>query len=156
GGDATGLYRSDDGGQTWKLGTTAIASATGRIYGDPKDPDVVYLTGTAMYRSVDGGRRFAAFKGAPGGDDIRDLWIDPSNPRRMLMGVDQGPTITLDAGTTWSPWYNLPNGQFYYVSTDSGFPYRVCAPQQDSGTACVLSRSDFGQIRDKDWAPIGG
>ncbi len=155
--DATGLYRSDDGGATWRVATTHILSAGGGpIYVDPKNPDVIYLMGTAMYRSIDGGHTVVAFKGSPGGDDVRDLWIDPVNPQRMLMGVDQGPTITVDGGETWTPWYNLPNGQFYHVSTDSHFPYRVCAAQQDSGTACVLSRSDFGAIRDNDWYPIGG
>jgi photosystem II stability/assembly factor-like uncharacterized protein len=155
--DAAGLYRSDDGGATWALATNQLLSAGGGpIYVDPKNADVLYLMGTAMYRSTDGGRHVVAIKGSPGGDDPRDLWIDPSNPRRMLLGVDQGPTITMDGGETWTPWYNLPNGQFYHVSTDDHFPYRVCGAQQDSGTACVLSRSDFGAIRDNDWYPIGG
>ncbi|HEX5437343.1 MAG TPA: hypothetical protein VFW98_09285 [Gemmatimonadaceae bacterium] len=154
--DAGGLYRSNDGGATWSLGTRQILSAGGLIYVDPKNPDVLYLMGTAVYRSDDGGHHFIAYKGSPGGDDPRDLWIDPTNSQRMLMGVDQGPTITMDGGKTWTPWYNIPNGQFYRVSTDHHFPYRVCAPQQDSGTACVLSRSDFGEIRIKDWASVGG
>lgn len=154
--DAGGVYRSDDGGNSWSLGTKEIGSAGGRIYADPKNPDVVYLMGTSMYRSLDGARNFAAYKGAPGGDDNRDLWINPSNPRRMLMGADQGPTISVDNGETWTPWYNLPNGQFYNVSTDGEFPYRVCGAQQDSGTACVLSQSDYGRIRENDWYAIGG
>jgi photosystem II stability/assembly factor-like uncharacterized protein len=154
--DAGGLYRSDDGGASWELATRQLLSAGGPIYVDPGNPDVVYLMGTAMYRSMDGGRHIEAYKGSAGGDDPRELWIDPRNPRRMLLGVDQGPTITVDGGATWTPWYNLPNGQFYRVSTDNHFPYRVCAPQQDSGTACVLSRSDFGAIRDNDWVSAGG
>ena len=155
--DAQALYRTDDGGRSWRLTTKHILSAGGGpIYVDPANPDVVYLMGTALYRSVDGGRTVVAFKGSPGGDDMRDMWIDPTNSRRMLLGVDQGPSITVDGGQTWTPWYNLPNGQFYHVSTDSHFPYRVCAAQQDSGTACVSSRSDFGAIRDNDWYPVGG
>ncbi len=154
--DAGGMYRSDDGGQTWTLATKEIGSAGGPVYVDPQNPDVVYLTGTALYKSTDGAHSFIAYKGSPGGDDIRDMWIDPANSRRMMLGVDQGPTISVDGGATWTPWYNLPNGQFYRVSTDNHFPYRVCAPQQDSGTACVLSRSDFGEIRTNDWAPVGG
>jgi photosystem II stability/assembly factor-like uncharacterized protein len=154
--DAGGVYRSEDGGASWVLATREIGSAGGRIYADPANPDVVYLMGTSMYRSLDGARTFAAYKGAPGGDDNRDLWIDPSNPRRMLMGADQGPTISIDNGTTWTPWYNLPNGQFYNVITDGDFPYRVCGSQQDSGTACVLSQSDYGRIRENDWYAIGG
>ncbi len=154
--DAGGVYRSDDGGATWTLGTRHIASAGGRIYVNPTNPDIVYLMGTSMYRSVDGARTFRSFKGSPGGDDERDLWIDPHNGNRMLLGADQGPSVSLDGGHTWTPWYNLPNGQFYNVSTDDHFPYRVCGSQQDSGSACVLSRSDWGQILQSDWAPSGG
>lgn len=154
--DAQGLFRSNDGGRTWRLGTRQILSAGGRIYVDPENPDVVYLMGTAMYRSVDGGHTFAAYKGAPGGDDDRALWIDPENPSRMILGVDQGPAISVDGGKTWTPWFNLPNGQFYDVFTDNHFPYRVYGAQQDSGTACVLSRSDYGEIRAEDWYPVGG
>ncbi len=154
--DAQGVYRSDNGGRSWQLETHQILSAGGRIYADPQNPDVVYLMGTAMYRSVDGGKTFAAYKGAPGGDDDRALWIDPRNPQRMILGVDQGPAISVDGGKTWTPWFNLPNGQFYNVFTDNHFPYRVYGAQQDSGTACVLSRSDYGEIRDSDWYPVGG
>ncbi len=151
-----GVYRSDDGGASWQLATVRIASAGGRIYVDPKNPDVVYLMGTSMYRSLDGAHTFVSYKGAPGGDDNRDLWIDPTHPQWMLMGADQGPTISLDGGETWTPWFNLPNGQFYHISTDNQFPYWIYGAQQDSGTAGVLSRSDFGGIRDRDWYPVGG
>ena len=156
GGARAGLYRSDDGGDNWTLGTSQIASAGGHIYADPRNPDVVYLMGTSMYRSIDGGHHFESYMGAPSGADIRLLWIDPTNSRRMLVGADQGPTVSVDGGETWTPWYNLINGQFYRVSTDNDFPYHVCGPQQDSGTACVLSRSDFGEIRPQDWYPAGG
>lgn len=154
--DAGGIYRSDDGGATWTLGTKEIGSAGGSIYVDPKNPDVVYLTGTSVYRSIDGGHTFSSFKGAPGGDDERHMWIDPENPARIITGADQGPTISVDAGKTWTPWFNLPNGQFYNISIDGDFAYRVCGSQQDSGTACVLSRSDYGRIRENDWYAAGG
>ena len=85
-----GLYRSDDGGDTWTLGTRQLASASGKMYADPVNPDVVYIMGTAIYRSVDAGQHFAAFWGAPSGADPRYLWIDPTNPKRMFSGVDQG------------------------------------------------------------------
>ncbi|HWG37673.1 MAG TPA: hypothetical protein VN690_08150, partial [Terriglobales bacterium] len=156
GGRAAGVYRSDDGGQNWALGTEKIGSAGGRIYVDPQQPDTVYLMGTSLYRSTDGAHSFAPLKGAPGGDDYRSLWIDPANPKRMLAGVDQGPSITVDGGATWTPWYNLPNGQFYDVFTDNQFPYWVYGAQQDSGTAGVRSRSDYGDIRTRDWYPVGG
>jgi hypothetical protein len=116
----------------------------------------VYLMGTAIYRSIDGGRHVAAFWGAPSGADPRFLWIDPTNALRMIAGVDQGPAISVDGGESWTPYYGLINGQFYRVSTDYDFPYHVCGPQQDSGTACVLSRSDFGEIRPNDWYTPGG
>lgn len=156
GGRAAGVYRSDDGGVDWRLATDQIGSAGGRIYVDPRQPDVVYLMGTSIYRSLDGARSFVAFKGAPGGDDYRALWIDPADPRRMVAGVDQGPSITVDGGQTWTPWFNLPNGQFYDVFTDNQFPYWVYGAQQDSGTAGVRSRSDYGDIRTRDWYPVGG
>ncbi len=154
--DAGGVYRSDDGGATWTLGTHRIASAGGRIYADPTNPDVVYLMGTSIYRSVDGARSFKSYKGSPGGDDERDMWIDPHDGQHMIVGADQGPTISVDGGKTWTPWYNLINGQFYNVSTDNQFPYHVCGAQQDSGTACVLSRSDWGEITQSDWSSASG
>ena len=156
GGGVRGLYRSDDGGDSWTLGARQLASAGGKIYADPQNPDVMYLMGTSMYRSVDGGRHIASYWGAPSGADPRFVWIDPTNSKRMIAGVDQGVAISVDAGATWTPYYGLVNGQFYRVSTDYDFPYHVCGPQQDSGTACVASRSDFGVIRTNDWYPAGG
>jgi photosystem II stability/assembly factor-like uncharacterized protein len=151
-----GLYRSDDGGESWTFGTRELASAGGKMYADPQNPDVVYVMGTAIYRSTDGGQHVAAFWGAPSGADPRFLWIDPTNSRRMLAGVDQGAAITVDGGESWTPYYGLINGQFYRVATDYDVPYNVCGPQQDSGTACVRSRSDFGEIRPNDWYTPGG
>jgi photosystem II stability/assembly factor-like uncharacterized protein len=151
-----GIFRSDDGGATWTLTTSRIASASGHIYVDPKNPDLIYAMGTSMYRSTDGGHTLESFKGAPGGDDERALWIDPQDPQRMIMGADQGPTITVDGGKTWTPWYTVPNGEFYFVSTDNQFPYWVYAAQQDSGTVAIRSRSDFGAIRPNDWYPVSG
>lgn len=156
GGRGGGMYRSDDGGLAWTLTTSRLASAGGRVYVDPRNPDVVYTMGTSVYRSTDGGRTLEAIKGAPGGDDPHSLWIDPQNPRRMIMGADQGPAITLDGGSTWTPWYTVPNGEFYFVSTDQQFPYRVYVAQQDSGTVSILSRSDYGAIRPNDWYPVSG
>ena len=151
-----GLYRSDDGGATFQLMTSRLASAGGRLVVDPKNADIVYTMGTSMYRSTDGGKTLDAIKGAPGGDDAHALWIDPTNPRRMFAGFDQGPTISVNGGASWTPWYTMPNGEFYFVSTDNQFPYRIYAAQQDSGTVSILSRSDFGAIRPQDWYPISG
>ncbi len=127
-----------------------------RIFVDPRNPDVLYVAQTSLYRSTDGGQTFEAYVGAPSGDDFHVLWIDPQNSARMILGVDQGAIISVDGGKSWSSWYNQPTGQFYHVSTDNAFPYRVYAAQQDSGTAGVLSRSDYGEILAQDWFSIGG
>ena len=155
-----GLFRSDDGGAHWRQ-ITKDPRITGnlyicRVYVDPKNPDMVFVMQTTTYRSTDGGQNFTAYKGAPGGDDYHVLWIDPQNSQRMILGVDQGATISLDGGLTWSSWYNQPTGQFYHVITDNQFPYVSYAPQQDSGTAAVPNRSDYGEISYRDWFSIGG
>ena len=157
---AGGLYRSDDGGDEWTLVSTdpRILSRGwyfGEVRSDPKNPDVVYASNVSLYRSTDGGKNFKAIRGAPGGDDYHSLWIDPENPRRMISGVDQGTIVTLNGGKTWSTWYNQPTAQFYHVAVDNQFPYWVYGAQQDSGTAAVISRSDYGQITYRDWHPIG-
>ncbi len=155
-----GFFRSDDGGASWSRSTTdtrVIASEYfSRIFVDPLNPDVIYAAQTSLYRSTDGGHTFEAFRGAPGGDDYHVLWIDPQNSERMLLGVDQGAVVSVDGGASWTSWYNQPTGQFYHVSTDRFFPYRVYAAQQDSGTAAIVSRSDYGQITSHDWYPVGG
>jgi len=158
---SAGLYRSDDGGGSWTRATTDP-----RIMGNgyfsviavaPDNPEVVYVTQTSLYRSTDGGHTFAAFKGAPGGDDYHEIWIDPSNSQRMILGVDQGATISLNGGRQWSRgWYNLPNGQFYHIAVDNRFPYWIYGTEQDSGSAAVASRGDFGQITFMDWRPSVG
>ena len=102
GGGVRGLYRSDDGGESWTLGARQLASAGGKIYADPQNPDVMYLMGTSMYRSVDGGRHIASYWGAPSGADPRFVWIDPTNSKRMIAGVDQGVAISVDAGASWT------------------------------------------------------
>ncbi len=155
-----GLFRSDDAGANWYQSSKdprVIGSLYfSRVFVDTKNPDVVYVAQTSLYRSTDGGRTFEAFVGAPSGDDFHVLWIDPQSSARMILGVDQGAIISADTGKTWTSWYNQPTGQFYHVSTDNLFPYRVYGAQQDSGTAGVLSRSDYGEILLQDWYSIGG
>jgi photosystem II stability/assembly factor-like uncharacterized protein len=154
-----GLYRSDDAGATWKK-ATEDERITGfwymsEIFVDPKNADIVYVPSQNLYRSTDGGHTFTAIKGAPGGDDYHSVWIDPTNSQRILLGVDQGATISLNGGESWSPWYNQPTGEFYRVATDHRFPYWVYGPQQDSGTAGIASRGNNGQITERDWSPVG-
>jgi len=154
-----GLYRSDDAGATWALANgdprvTNRASDFAEVKVDPKNADIVYTGSIVAWKSVDGGRTFTAWRGAPGGDDYHRLWINPNDPRIILMAGDQGAIVTVNGGETWSSWYNQPTAQFYHVSTDNAFPYRVCGGQQESGSACVASRSDRGQITARDWHPV--
>jgi photosystem II stability/assembly factor-like uncharacterized protein len=142
-----GLYRSDDAGASWaRVSDDARVWKRGWYFGgvtvDPGNADVVYVCNTGVYRSVDGGRRFLPVKGAPGGDDYHQLWIDPAAPERRILGVDQGAVVTLDGGETWSSWFNQPTGQFYHVTTDRRFPYWIYGSQQDSGAAAIPSRTD--------------
>jgi photosystem II stability/assembly factor-like uncharacterized protein len=155
-----GMYRSDDGGASWRQSTKDPrilgSEYFSRVFADPLHPDTLYVSQTSLYRSTDGGHAFEAYVGAPSGDDFHVLWINPRDSRRMLLGVDQGALVTVNSGQTWSSWYNQPTGEFYHVSTDRAFPYHVYGAQQDSGTAAVASRSDNGQIGDRDWISVGG
>ncbi len=115
----------------------------------------MYVPTIVSWRSTDGGRTFTAFRGAPGGDDYQKIWINPERPDIMILTADQGAIVTLNGGETWSSWYNQPTAQLYHVSTDNAFPYRVCGGQQESGSACVASRGDWGQITMREWTPVG-
>lgn len=156
----SGLYRSDDGGNNWTLvnGDPRLTSRAwyfNSVTIDPNNPDVLYVPNIALYRSEDGGRTISIVRGAPGGDDYHQIRIDPGNSSSMVLGTDQGTTISLDHGQTWSTWYNQPTAQFYHVITDNQFPYVVYGTQQDSGSAAVPSRTNYGQITPRDWFPAG-
>ena len=159
---AAAIYRSDDAGESWTRITNDTRPA-GRIGGGdlpmpivhPKNPDIVYMMSTVSWKSIDGGRTWAPFKGAPGGEDYQNAWINPDNPDIMLLAADQGAVITLNGGDSWSSWYNQPTGQFYHVSADNAFPYRICSGQQESGSVCVSSRGNYGAISERDWLPVG-
>ena len=158
--EGEGIYRSDDAGESWYRVNSdprviARPSDAADIKVHPTRPDVVFVPTVVAWKSTDGGKTFAAFRGAPGGDDYQDLWINPGNPDVMAMSSDQGAIVTLNGGATWSSWYNQATAAFYHVTTDNAFPYRVCSGQQESGSACVASRGDYGQITLRDWTPVG-
>ena len=157
--DVGGLYRSDDAGATWQyvnqekgLSSSYFAMLTVA----PDDPNVVYVMNRSINRCDNGGSHCAIFKGAPGGDDYHQMWINPQFPDHMVVASDQGTAVSVNGGVTWSDWYNQPTGQFYHVAADNRFPYWVYSGQQDSGTAGVASRSDYGALGFRDWHPVGG
>ena len=157
----SGLYVSDDGGDTWRLANsdsrlTSRAWYFSRITVDPSDANVIYVPNVALMGSDDGGKTVRVVRGAPGGDDYHELWVDPKNSSRLILGVDQGTTISLDRGKTWTTWYNQPTAQMYHVTTDDQFPYVVYGAQQDSGGAAVYSRTNHGLITPRDWFPASG
>ena len=155
-----GLFRSDDAGENFER-----VNNEERIWGRgfdfawvrvaPDNKDAVYICNTSTYRSTDGGHTFTAIKGAPGGDDYHTIWINPENPQILLLASDQGATISVNGGATWSSWYNQPTAQFYHVITDNQFPYWVYGGQQESGSAGTASRSDWGEISFREWHPVG-
>ncbi len=161
-GTGMGLFRSDDGGEHWYRITTD-PRPTMKIGGgdlpvlavDPAHPDVLYSTSIVTMRSEDGGRTWISLRGAPGGDDYQNIWLDPAYPNLILLVGDQGAIVSVDHGRTWSSWYNQPTAQIYHVSTDTHFPYRVCGGQQESGSVCIASRGNDGEITFRDWHPVG-
>ena len=153
-----GLYRSDDAGGNWKKVNddgALINSYFSRLTLVPGNPDSLYAMGRSIRLCTDGGAHCEIVKGAPGGDDYHDLWINPKHPERMITGSDQGTVVTVDGGKTWSSWYNQPTGQLYHLATDNRYPYWIYAGQQDNGTVAIASRSDYGSIGAGDWHPVG-
>ena len=122
---------------------------------DPKNADIVYSANVVTWKSIDGGKTWNAFRGAPGGDDYHRIWINPNNPDIILIASDQGAIITVNGGQTFSSWYNQPTAQFYHVSTDNAFPYNVYGGQQESGSVGIASRGNDGEITFREWHPVG-
>jgi photosystem II stability/assembly factor-like uncharacterized protein len=169
GGGVIGFYKSIDAGAHWlQVNGTGITGRQpdnrplARIGGgdlpelavDSKNPNVVYTCSTVFWRTEDGGVTWSAVRGAPGGDDYQQLWINQNDPNILILVSDQGGVISANRGASWSNWYTQPTAAMYHVSTDNTFVYRVCGGQQDSGSACVDSRSMDGQITFHDWHPV--
>lgn len=159
-GEKGGIYRSDDAGEHWYMLNPdprlwSRGSDFAEIKADPLQPDIVYSANVVTWKSLDGGRTWKAFRGAPGGDDYHRIWINPLNPAVMLLTSDQGAQITVNGGETFSSWYNQPTAQFYHVSTDNAYPYHVYGGQQESGSVGIASRGHDGQITYRDWHPVG-
>jgi photosystem II stability/assembly factor-like uncharacterized protein len=155
------LFRSDDAGETWKLATEDERPGA-RIGGgdlpliriDPQHPDVVYSASVVCWKSTDGGKTWEGWRGAPGGDDYQNVWINPANSDVILLGSDQGAIITVNGGATWSSWYNQSTAQLYHVAADNAFPYRLYSGQQESGSVGITSRGPDGAITFRDWRPV--
>ncbi|WP_299337937.1 glycosyl hydrolase [uncultured Psychroserpens sp.] len=157
--DKGGLYRSEDGGDTWRQVNSERklrqrAWYYTRVYADTKDADVVYVLNVRYHKSTDGGRTFSTYN-APHGDH-HDLWIAPEDPNRMIIGDDGGAQVTYDGGETWSTYRNQPTSQFYRVTTDNHFPYRIYAAQQDNSTVRIPHRTDGRSITEDDWESTAG
>ena len=157
--DKGGLYRSDNGGATWSLvnddrNLQQRAWYYTRVYADTQDENTVYVLNVSYHKSIDGGRTFKSAN-APHGDH-HDLWIAPEDPQRMIMGDDGGAQVTYDGGETWSTYYNQPTAQFYRLTTDNHFPYRIYSAQQDNSTVRIPYRTDGYSISDEDWESTAG
>jgi photosystem II stability/assembly factor-like uncharacterized protein len=159
---SVGIYRSDDGGEHWRVATSDTRPAL-RIGGgdlpiltvDPKDADILYSASIVVMKSSDGGSHWISFKGAPGGDDYQQMWISPEDSQHIAVAGDQGIVVTVNGGKTWSSWYNQPTAQLYHVSVTPTYPYRLCSGQQESGSVCVSNRGNDGSVTFRDWHPVG-
>jgi photosystem II stability/assembly factor-like uncharacterized protein len=154
-----GVFRSDDGGKTWNKTNDSRALRQRawyytRIYADPNDEDLVYVLNVRYHKSKDGGKTFVA-NNAPHGDH-HDLWIDPNNSERMIIGDDGGAQVTFDGGENWSTYLNQPTAQFYRVTTDNAFPYRIYVAQQDNSAIRIPHRTTGGSITERDWESTAG
>ncbi len=154
-----GVFLSDDAGATWRR-----VNAETRLWGrgwyfesvtvDPANPDKAYVINTATYMTADAGKTFLPVKGAPGGDDYHQIWVNPRDPNRMVLSSDQGTVVSVDGAKTWSTWYNQPTAELYRLSADNRFPYWLYGPQQDSGGVGVSTWAREGVLSFRNWEPI--
>ena len=154
-----GVFRSEDGGESWRKinsdrNLRQRAWYYTRIYAGPTNPDEVYVLNVGFWRSRDGGVTYERIR-TPHGDH-HDLWIDPDNPKHLVVGDDGGAQVSFNDGASWTTYHNQPTAQFYRVTTDNHFPYRIYGAQQDNSTVRILHRSSGGGITERDWEPTAG
>jgi len=157
-GTGGGVYISDDAGATWRL-----VNSENRLWGrgwyfesitvDPTNPDRAYDINTSTYMTTDAGKTWVPIKGAPGGDDYHQIWVNPKDGNRMVLSSDQGTVVSVDGGKSWSTWYNQATAQIYHVAADNRFPYWLYGAQQDSGGVAVRTSSRMGVLSFRDWEP---
>jgi len=160
--DAGKIYCSEDAGETWTPATIDERPGA-RIGGgdlpvlriDPQDPRIVYAASVVCWKSSDGGKTWDGWRGAPGGDDYQNVWINPNDSKIILLASDQGAIVTVNGGASWSSWYNQSTAQLYHVSADNAFPYRLYSGQQESGSVGIASRGPNGAVTFRDWHPVG-
>ena len=157
--DAGGVYHSQDAGATWKHINKSRALRQrawyySKIYADTQDESIVYVMNVSYHKSTDGGKTFQSRR-APHGDH-HDLWIAPEDNQRMIIADDGGAQVSYDGGTTWSTYHNQPTAQFYRVTTDNAFPYRIYAAQQDNSTIRIQHRSTGSALDETHWEPTAG
>ena len=153
-----GVFLSDDAGKSWRLvSKEQRLDSRGWYFNgvavDPVNPDRAYIINTTTYVTTDGGKSFVPIKGAPGGDDYHQMWINPKDGNRMVLSSDQGTVVSVDGGKTWSSWYNQPTAQLYHLSADNRFPYWLYGAQQDSGGVAVSTMSNQGTLSFRNWEP---
>ncbi len=154
-----GLFMSTNGGESWTLASSdnnirQRAWYYTKIFVDPKNENQVYCPNVGFMVSRDGGKTFQSLR-TPHGDH-HDLWIDPEDGRRMIVADDGGAQVSFDGGTNWSTYENQPTAQFYRVSTDNSFPYRILGAQQDNSTVRIKSATYGAAIGTSDWEPTAG
>ena len=154
-----GVYRSDDGGENWtyissKNALRQRAWYYSRIYADTQNEDRLYVMNTSYHRSNDGGKTWEGFNSPHG--DHHDLWIDPQDNQRMIIADDGGAQVSVDGGLNWTTYHNQPTAQFYRVTTDNSFPFKILGAQQDNSAIRISHRSSGNAITERDWEPTAG
>ena len=154
-----GVYRSDDGGENWtyissKNALRQRAWYYSRIYADTQNEDRLYVMNTSYHRSNDGGKTWEGFNSPHG--DHHDLWIDPQDNQRMIIADDGGAQVSVDGGLNWTTYHNQPTAQFYRVTTDKSFPFKILGAQQDNSAIRISHRSSGNAITERDWEPTAG